>query len=128
MTPNARFADLRGASVFITGGGSGIGAALSEGFVGQGAKVAFIQRSDAREFGVDKIRVNAIAPGWVMTDKQREMWVTKDALAAHLERQCLKRELLPNDIVPTALFLASKSSDMLSGQVIAVDGGVVVTG
>ena len=44
------FHDLRDASVFITGGGSGIGAALSEGFLQQGAKVAFVQRSDASDF------------------------------------------------------------------------------
>jgi NAD(P)-dependent dehydrogenase (short-subunit alcohol dehydrogenase family) len=48
----ARFADLE-ASVFITGGGSGIGAALTEGFLRQGAKVAFVQRSDARLRGRD---------------------------------------------------------------------------
>ncbi|MEK9759071.1 MAG: SDR family NAD(P)-dependent oxidoreductase, partial [Paracoccaceae bacterium] len=43
----ATFHDLKGKSVFITGGGSGIGAALSEGFLAQGASVAFVQRSDA---------------------------------------------------------------------------------
>ncbi|TIU61316.1 MAG: SDR family NAD(P)-dependent oxidoreductase, partial [Mesorhizobium sp.] len=46
MMPSARFADLEGASVLITGGGSGIGAALTEGFVRQGAKVAFIDIAD----------------------------------------------------------------------------------
>ena len=50
MTPTASFQDLKDASVFITGGGSGIGAALTEGFLQQGAKVAFVQRSDASEF------------------------------------------------------------------------------
>ncbi|TIT59167.1 MAG: SDR family NAD(P)-dependent oxidoreductase, partial [Mesorhizobium sp.] len=47
MMPSARFADLEGASVLITGGGSGIGAALTEGFMRQGAKVAFIDIADA---------------------------------------------------------------------------------
>jgi len=47
MTQTPIFPDLDGASVFITGGGSGIGAALTEGFVAQGARVAFVQRSDA---------------------------------------------------------------------------------
>ena len=46
----ATFHDLKGKSVFITGGGSGIGAALSEGFLAQGASVAFVQRSDATAF------------------------------------------------------------------------------
>ncbi len=44
------FHDLRDASVFITGGGSGIGAALTEGFLRQGARVAFVQRSDGTAF------------------------------------------------------------------------------
>jgi len=254
--PTATFHDLKATSVFITGGGAGIGAASTEGFIEQGAKVAFVQRSDAsgfcddmqdkhgvrplfipcditdvsalqsaistaseahgavtvlvnnaandkrhdtedvtvefwdwsqainlkayffacqaviagmraagggaivnfssisymmgnagypsyttanagingmsrslaREFGPDKIRVNALAPGWVMTDKQRDLWVTPEALAAHLERQCLKEELLPQDIVDAVLFLSSKTSRMMTGQMMVVDGGTVVTG
>src|SRR5262245_5700809 len=47
MMPSAKFPDLEGTSVLITGGGSGIGAALTEGFVRQGAKVAFIDIADA---------------------------------------------------------------------------------
>ena len=46
----ASFHDLKDASVFITGGGSGIGASLTEGFLAQGAKVAFVQRSDSADF------------------------------------------------------------------------------
>lgn len=85
-------------------------------------------RSLAREFGPDKIRLNAVAPGWVLTDKQIEKWVTPEALAAHIERQCLKDTLKPEDIVDAVLFLSSMSSRMITGQLIAVDGGVVVTG
>ena len=48
--PSAQYSDLKEASVYITGGGSGIGAAITEGFVAQGAKVAFIGRSDATAF------------------------------------------------------------------------------
>ena len=47
---SAQFHDLKGKSVFITGGGSGIGAFLTEGFLAQGAKVAFVGRSDASAF------------------------------------------------------------------------------
>ncbi len=93
------------------------------------AGITGMSRSLAREFGPpDRIRVNALAPGWVMTPKQREMWVTPEALAAHLDRQCLKDALEPRDIVDAVLFLASNSSRMMTGQTMVVDGGVVVTG
>jgi NAD(P)-dependent dehydrogenase (short-subunit alcohol dehydrogenase family) len=252
----ATFHDLEGQSVFITGGGSGIGAALTEGFVAQGARVAFVQRSDAsafaaelgarhgttplfipcditdvaalqaamaraaeahgpitvlvnnaandqrhpiegytveewdkmqavnlrphfftaqaaipgmraagggsivnfssvsymmgnggysayvaakagitgltrglaRDLGPLNIRVNALMPGWVLTPKQLDKWATPEALAGHLERQCLKEHLVEQDIVDATLFLASKASRMMTGQALVVDGGVVVTG
>jgi NAD(P)-dependent dehydrogenase (short-subunit alcohol dehydrogenase family) len=254
--PKVVYPDLAGASVFITGGGSGIGAALTEGFLRQGAKVAFVQRSDAtafcdtmaaatgrrplfipcditdvaalqaavaqaakahgpvgvlvnnaandkrhtteevdegfwdrmlavnlkayffatqavvpmmraagggsiinftsisymmgqgiypiytaanaainamtrghaREFGADRIRVNALAPGWVLTQKQKDLWVTPEGLAAHLDKQCLKDPIAPDDIVGGVLFLASRTSRMMTGQALVIDGGVVVTG
>lgn len=250
------FPDLSGVSVFITGGGSGIGAFLTEGFLRQGAKVAFVQRSDAtgfcdemeaatgqrplflpcditdtsalqaaiaavaaahgpvtvlvnnaandkrhatlevteefwdwsqainlksyffaaqavipgmvaagggsivnftsisymmgnagypayttansaingmtrslaREFGPSRIRVNALAPGWVLTQKQKDLWVTPEGLQAHLDRQCLSDPLEPADIVGGVLFLASRASKMMTGQALVIDGGVVVTG
>jgi NAD(P)-dependent dehydrogenase (short-subunit alcohol dehydrogenase family) len=256
MTIPATFRDLEGRSVFVTGGGSGIGAALTDGFLEQGAKVAFVQRSDAsafcdemaakhgrrplfvrcdltdvaalkaavaeaadahglvtalvnnaandarhatlevdetywdraqainlkayffaaqaviegmrslgggsivnfssisymmgnagypayvaanagvtgltralaREFGPDRIRVNALAPGWVLTEKQKAMWVTPEGLEAHLARQCLKDALAPEDVVGATLFLASDVSRMMTGQALVVDGGVVTTG
>ena len=256
MDKTATFHDLEGKSVFITGGGSGIGAALTEGFLGQGAKVAFVQRSDAsgfcdemekkhgsrpmfipcditdvaalkeatvkaskengaveilvnnaadderhdtekvteeywdrchainlkayffccqavlagmrkngggvivnfssisymmgngaypgytsanagitgltrslaRDYGADRVRVNAIAPGWVLTEKQVELWGDPEALAKHLDRQCIKEHLEPGDIVGAVLFMSSDASRMMTGQVVVVDGGVVVTG
>lgn len=256
MTQIATFHDLKDASVFITGGSSGIGASLTDGFMSQGAKVAFIGRSDAsgfveemeekhgtapvfiqgditdtealkaaldtakdahgavsvlvnnaandkrhateevdedfwdwmiainlkayffacqavipqmraqgggsiinftsisymmgnsgypiytasnsgingmtrslaREFGPDRIRVNALAPGWVLTQKQKDLWVTEEGLQAHLDRQCLKDTLDPDDMINGVLFLASKASKMMTGQSLVIDGGVVVTG
>ncbi|CUI44418.1 SDR family NAD(P)-dependent oxidoreductase [Cognatishimia activa] len=85
-------------------------------------------RSLAREFGADRIRVNALAPGWVLTDKQKEMWVTPEALEEHMKRQCLQDTLDPQDVVGATLFLASDTSKMMTGQAMVVDGGVVVTG
>ncbi len=92
------------------------------------AGITGMTRSLAREFGPDKIRVNAVAPGWVMTEKQQELWVTPEAIAAHVERQCLKETIAPEDLVAAVMFLASSASRMMTGQVIPVDGGVVVTG
>jgi NAD(P)-dependent dehydrogenase (short-subunit alcohol dehydrogenase family) len=252
MMPSVRHPDLEGKSVLITGGGSGIGAALTEGFARQGCKVAFIdiareaserlaarlrdaglnalflqadlrdidalreaaaeaaeahgpvtvlvnnaafdQRHDladvtvdywdenqainlrphfftaqavapgmkaagggsivnftstsfminhpdmpsytaakagiigltkglAGKLGPDRIRVNAVAPGWVMTERQRELWVTPEGLSAHVERQCLKEEMQPSDLVGPCLFLASDASRMLTAQTLIVDAG-----
>lgn len=254
MMPSARFADLEGASVLITGGGSGIGAALTEGFVRQGAKVAFIDiaeapsrvlcetlaatgnhplplladltdigalraavaeatdrhgpvtvlvnnaarddrhaaedvtpenwdanlavnlrphfftiqavvpgmqaaghgtivnftstsfmlnmgdmpayttakagiigltKSMAGRYGAHGIRVNAIAPGWVVTERQRDLWVTEEALGAHVARQSIPRVMLADDMVGPCLFLASDASAMLTAQTLIVDGGLL---
>ena len=256
MTRYATFHDLDGQSVFITGGGSGIGAALTESFLDQGCRVAFVQRSDAggfvnemaqrhgraplfipcdvadipalqaamaqaaaahgpitvlvnnaandqrhgiegftveewdrmqavnlrphfftiqaaipgmraagggsiinfssisymmgngkyeaytaakagitgltrgfaRDLGPDNIRVNALMPGWVLTQRQLDLWGKPEDLAAHVARQCLKEHLIERDIVDGTLFLASKASRMMTGQALVIDGGVVVTG
>ena len=66
--------------------------------------------------------------GWVLTQKQKDLWVTPEALAGHLDRQCLKDPLGPEDIVGGTLFLASNASKMMTGQVLVIDGGVVTTG
>ncbi len=255
MMPSARFADLEGASVLITGGGTGIGARLTEGFARQGARVAFIDiaeapsrllcealareaahaplflKADLRDiealrgavqaaaqahgpitvlvnnaandirhdaetvtpgewddnlsinlrphfftaqavvpgmqnagrgaivnftstaymlnmgdmpaytaakagiigltkglagrYGKDGIRVNAIAPGWVITERRRQLWVSGDKLEAHIARQAIPREMGPDDMVGPCLFLASDASAMLTAQTLIVDGGLL---
>ena len=92
------------------------------------AGIMGMTRSLAREFGPDNIRVNAIAPGWVLTKKQLDKWATLEGLKTHLDRQCIKSHLKEEDIAGGALFLASASSSMITGQLIAIDGGVVMTG
>ena len=87
-----------------------------------------LSRSLAREFGPDRIRVNALAPGWVLTQKQRDLWVTPEGLQAHVDRQCLKDTMEPEDILGGVLFLASNASRMMTGQSLVIDAGVVVTG
>ncbi|MGN8019681.1 SDR family NAD(P)-dependent oxidoreductase [Phyllobacterium sp. 22229] len=253
MMPSAIFPDLKDRSVLITGGGSGIGAALTEGFVRQGSRVAFIDIADeasqalaerlGREYGnrplylntdlrdiealrasvgkatgahgpvtvlvnnaawddrhdidevtaeywdknqsinlrpqffaaqavapgmrqagggsivnftstsfminqgnfpsytaakagiigltkglagrlgPENIRVNAIAPGWVITERQRDLWVTEDGLKSHIAKQVLKEEIQPGDMVGPCLFLASDAARMLTAQTLIVDGG-----
>ena len=253
MMPSAIFPDLKDRSVLITGGGSGIGAALTEGFVRQGSRVAFIDIADeasqalaerldreygnrplylntdlrdiealrasigraieahgpvtvlvnnaawddrhdiddvtveywdknqsvnlrpqffaaqavvpgmrqagggsivnftstsfminqgnfpsytaakagiigltkglAGRLGPEKIRVNAIAPGWVITDRQRELWVTEDGLRSHIDKQVLKEEIQPGDMGGPCLFLASDAARMRTAQTLIVDGG-----
>jgi galactose dehydrogenase len=92
------------------------------------AAIVGLTRVHAREFGPDEIRVNAILPGWTMTEKQRAQWVRPETFGPYLARQCLKREVLPEDMVAPTLFLASRASHAVTGQVLPVDGGVVVTG
>jgi NAD(P)-dependent dehydrogenase (short-subunit alcohol dehydrogenase family) len=92
------------------------------------AGITGLTRALARELGPDGIRVNALMPGWVLTERQLRLWATPEDLAAHLDRQCLKRHLTAEDIVAPTLFLASAASAMVTGQALVVDGGVVVTG
>lgn len=255
MLENARFPDLEAASVFITGGGSGIGAALTEGFLRQGARVAFIDmaqeqgasladtlehrignrplflhgdvtdnhavrraldaaraahgpvtvlvnnaarddrhvmgevdaaswdanhainlrhqfftaqavaedmkeagggsivnftstgfmmnvgdypvyaaakagvigltKSLAGALGPHGIRVNALAPGWVMTERQRALWAREGNVEAHVARQCIRREMQPQDVIAPCLFLASRASAMMTAQTMIVDGGIL---
>ena len=97
-------------------------------YVAANSAINGLTRGIAREFGHKKIRVNTIAPGWVMTKKQQMMWVTPKALEEHLKRQCLKELLVADDIVSSVLFLSSNASKAITGQLLAVDGGVVTTG
>jgi NAD(P)-dependent dehydrogenase (short-subunit alcohol dehydrogenase family) len=94
------------------------------------AGITGMTRGLARELGPFNIRVNALMPGWVITDRQRELWVGEDGenLRNHLKRQCLPIEIPPFAMVEPTLFLASGASTVMTGQALVVDGGVVVTG
>jgi NAD(P)-dependent dehydrogenase (short-subunit alcohol dehydrogenase family) len=97
-------------------------------YVAANAGITGLTRALAREWGPLGVRVNAVAPGWVMTERQRRLWVTEDSLAAFVARQCIPRALQPEDIVGPVLFLASEASAMVAGQVLVVDGGIAATG
>ncbi|HET9069834.1 MAG TPA: SDR family oxidoreductase [Amaricoccus sp.] len=82
-----------------------------------------LTRSLARDYGPQGIRVNALAPGWIMTERQLTMWLTPEADAMRNDRQALKRRLVPDDIARVALFLISEESGGITGQCSVVDGG-----
>ena len=87
------------------------------------AAVVGLTRGLARDFGVHGIRVNTLTPGWVMTQRQVDLWVD-DAGKAEIKRaQCLPGALMPGDISAMALFLASDDSAMCTGQDFVVDAG-----
>ncbi len=86
MTQTATFHDLKGKSVYITGGGSGIGASLTDGFLSQGAKVAFIGRSDASAFVAEMEAKHGVAPMFLqgdITDMDRLKGSIEEAATAH---------------------------------------------
>jgi galactose dehydrogenase len=102
----------------INGGGFPSYTAAKGGVVG-------LTKGLAGALGPFGIRVNAIAPGWVLTERQRALWVTEDALKAHIDRQCLKIEIQPEDMVGPCLFLASDASRAMTAQTLIVDAGSV---
>ncbi len=79
----------------------------------------------ARAFGSDNIRVNAIEPGAVMTDRQRQLWYkTPESIDAIVQRQSIKTALIGEDVARVALFLAADDSRMVTKQSITVDAGL----
>jgi NAD(P)-dependent dehydrogenase (short-subunit alcohol dehydrogenase family) len=84
-----------------------------------------LTRSLARDFGPDNIRVNAIAPGWIMTKKQIETWLTPEGEAEMMAGQCLKRRLMPDEVARFTVFLASDEASACTAQHYIVDGGWV---
>jgi NAD(P)-dependent dehydrogenase (short-subunit alcohol dehydrogenase family) len=88
------------------------------------AAIVGLTKSLAREFGPDNIRVNAIAPGATITERQRRLWMSEKDIADFRARQCLGRTLLAEDVARLALFLSSDDSAMITKQCFLVDGGL----
>ncbi|MBM7069688.1 SDR family NAD(P)-dependent oxidoreductase [Actibacterium sp. 188UL27-1] len=89
------------------------------------AAVHGMTRSFARDLGPHRIRVNTVVPGWIMTERQKELWVTKEALDRHLARQCLKNPIAPEYVARTVIWLCSKDAAMCTASNFFVDGGSV---
>ncbi|MGH9516530.1 MAG: SDR family NAD(P)-dependent oxidoreductase [Terriglobales bacterium] len=89
------------------------------------AGIVGLTRTLSRELGSANIRVNCISPGAIMTERQRRLWMTREYLAEIMRHQTLKRELNPEDVANSVLFLASEQSAAITGQNLIVDGGWV---
>ena len=89
------------------------------------AAVVGLTRGLARDYGAHNIRVNTVTPGWVMTQRQIELWVDEAAEAEIKKSQCLPSKLMPQDIAAMVLFLASDDGAMCSSQEFIVDAGWV---
>src|SRR5918994_1458298 len=102
--------------------------------VGQGGMAAYtasksavigLTRSLARDYGAFNIRVNAIAPGWIMTQRQVDLWLNPESEGELMQRQCLKRKLQPDEIARFTVFMASEEASACTNQHYVVDGGWV---
>jgi D-xylose 1-dehydrogenase len=87
------------------------------------AGVEGLTKGMARDLGPDGIRVNTVIPGWIMTQRQIDLWLTPEAEAQLMQAQCLKTKVYPPDVARMVLWLASDDSRMCTSQLWVVDGG-----
>jgi NAD(P)-dependent dehydrogenase (short-subunit alcohol dehydrogenase family) len=89
--------------------------------------LAGLTRTLAAEWGRHGIQVNCIAPGFIVTDMNREMWQRPEMKQWAAGVQAAPRTGTPDDIAPLAVYLSGKGSDFVTGQLIFVDGGYSTT-
>lgn len=89
------------------------------------AAVHGLTRTMARDLGDHRIRVNTVVPGWTMTERQRRLWATPEALEAHRNRQCLPDLIDPVYVARMVLFLASDDAAMCSANNYMVEAGSI---
>lgn len=115
-------------------GGSIVNMGSVSWMIGQGGMPAYttaksavqgLTRSLARDLGPMNIRVNSVVPGWIMTQRQIDKWLTPEGEQELMRRQCLKRKLQPDDVARLVLFLAADDSSAITSQSYIVDGGWV---
>ena len=108
--------NIGSASWMIGQGGMAAYTAAKSGVVG-------LTRSFARDLGEFNIRVNSVVPGWTMTERQIEKWLTPESEKDLMKNQCLKRKLIPSDIAKAVLFFSSEQSSGCTNQSYVVDNG-----
>jgi D-xylose 1-dehydrogenase len=87
------------------------------------AAVHGLTRGMARDLGQDGIRVNTVLPGWVMTERQKKLWLDEAGEKLLDQEQCLRGRIEPIDVARLVMFLASDDARMCSAQEFTVDGG-----
>ncbi|MFQ6016691.1 MAG: SDR family NAD(P)-dependent oxidoreductase [Kiloniellaceae bacterium] len=116
------------------GGGAIINMGSISWHLGQGGMPAYVTAKAAiegltsglaRDFGPYRIRVNCVIPGWIMTRRQMDLWLTPEAEQEMLKRQCLKEKLYPPDIARMVLWLAADDGARCTARCFYVDGGWV---
>lgn len=113
----------KGSIINLGSNAANLGLAGYPAYVTAKAAIVGLSRALARELGPHGIRVNALIPGWVMTQRQQALWATPAAVADCLAQQSLKKTIQGTDIAQAALFLASEAAAMMTGQSLIVDGG-----
>lgn len=88
------------------------------------AGIIGLTKSMAGRLGPEDIRVNAILPGMIVTERQKALWLSDEGIARMVDRQCLKHILTAEDLVGPCLFLASDLAASITAQSIIVDGGI----
>jgi NAD(P)-dependent dehydrogenase (short-subunit alcohol dehydrogenase family) len=94
-------------------------------YVSAKAAIVGLTRTLAHELGPLGIRVNAVLPGAIVTEKQRRLWYTPEYKAEILASQAVKRDILPEDVARLVLFLAADDSSAITNQSYVIDGGWV---
>jgi NAD(P)-dependent dehydrogenase (short-subunit alcohol dehydrogenase family) len=89
------------------------------------AAVHGLTRTMARDLGQHRIRVNTVVPGWIMTERQKALWATPEALERHRERQCLPDLIDPVYVARMVVFLASDDASMCSANNYMVEAGSI---
>ena len=108
--------NIGSASWMIGQGGMAAYTAAKSGVVG-------LTRSFARDLGEYNIRVNSVVPGWTITKRQIEKWLTPESEAEMMKKQCIKKRLMPSDIAKAVLFFSSNQSSGCTNQSYVVDNG-----
>jgi len=100
-----------------------LGPSNMPGYVTAKAGLLGMTKALAKDYGERLVRVNAILPGWVVTERQLQTWLTPEEESSWMEQVALPKRLLPENVARLALFLAASDSDMITGQSFTIDGG-----